>query len=456
MNMSTVSLCRFECYDEDVEKMNHKKEKQSLKLNDVVHSLEVVDYVSVVESRWEQSLATLPNGILPFLEKKHIEWAVDVLKLSGDILSLLLETASYIQKNDALRAFAWHSKYCLPLTDDFNFRNWPLLLGVLDRKHAGMFYVLALLSGTREMLDVFEQRNIPDDIRCDTMACVENFIKGGRYSETHDCPGLAPADLEWLRYQWKGVTFHIGRLEFCVHKKFPGKLFAFKNRTTGQVIALASDGLRFRNDGQIDGANGIFEDPDKVWFSHLERSDTEIIGNPIVPDGHAAKENISLSLTVWKEVLSQESDILDIHIPFFPPAPMDFEESGHFLARAKQVLPECFPEKKFAAFFCSSWILDSRLQDVLSSNSNMLRFQREMYLYPRFYERSGLVSEAIFGKEANDLASVPQQTSLQRAAATFLKDGGRFNGGGGCFLLLEDFNWGSQCYQTDSYIPISK
>jgi len=427
--------------------------KCSLELPDVIRSLRINEHAESLAPGWEKNQASLPDGTLPFLERKHVEWAASVAQLPGEIVRLLVETASRVQADDALRVLAWHCERCLPV-DDVDFRRWPLPLKALGKKLAGMFYVLVLLSRTRKMLEVFERRNIPDDIRRDTIACLERFIKGGEYPETHGAPGLAPANFNWLRYHWLGVTFRIGRLEFCVHRKFPGRIRAFRNQNTGQVVALAEGGLRFRSDGQMDGANGIFEDPARAWTSHLERSDTEIIGNPIDPKGYAVREDVSLSLKAWKEVLSQESDVLPIHIPPLPPAPMDFEACGNSLARAKQVFPKCFPERTFAAFFCSSWVLDTRLPELLPSSSNIVRFQKEMYLYPRLYKRNGLLFEAIFGKGVANLDAAPMQTSLQRAAAAFLKAGGRFNNGGGCFLLLDDLKWGSRHYRNHVFTGI--
>ena len=52
----------------------------------------------------------------------------------------------------------------------------------------------------------------------------------------------------------------------------------------------------------------------------------------------------------------------------------------------------------------------------------------------------------VFGCDETAAKLLPRDTTMRRAFAEHLEQGGHFRGGG-CFLLAEDFNWGSRTYR---------
>jgi hypothetical protein len=72
---------------------------------------------------------------------------------------------------------------------------------------------------------------------------------------------------------------------------------------------------------------------------------------------------------------------------------------------------------------------------------------REFYLYPGVTGDNNGVIERVFGWGIRDITGLPRRTSLQKAVGEFLDKGGHFHGGS-CFLLNEDFAWGTQVYRT--------
>ena len=128
---------------------------------------------------------------------------------------------------------------------------------------------------------------------------------------------------------------------------------------------------------------------------------------------------------------------------------MDYDACGVAFERALEFFPRHFPDYEFNAFMCGSWLLNTALQDLAKPTSNMVRFQREVYLFPIGLPDDSLPS-ALFGglrrEMPEDLSEAPVETSLQRRYLDAVNAGEYDPGAGGCFLLPEDVNWGAQVY----------
>jgi hypothetical protein len=126
--------------------------------------------------------------------------------------------------------------------------------------------------------------------------------------------------------------------------------------------------------------------------------------------------------------------VLMMHIP--PIGRLDAQASEESVAEATRLFETWYPEEPVAAFVCHSWLLDPKLAEYLSADSNIMRFQRRFDLLPllpmkdpsegdREMMRLGLhLSVPEDGSlTADDLARVPQETSLQRAFVAHLRSG---------------------------------
>jgi len=126
--------------------------------------------------------------------------------------------------------------------------------------------------------------------------------------------------------------------------------------------------------------------------------------------------------------------------------PLGFQDCGESFRQALHVFPKYFPEFKCRGFTTASWLMDSRLEGLLAPESNIVRVQREMYLYPGLQGDNQQIYQRVFGWGVTDINSVPWKTSLQKAVGEYLNSGGHFHGGYS-FLLREDFSWGRQVYR---------
>jgi GNAT domain-containint protein len=105
-----------------------------------------------------------------------------------------------------------------------------------------------------------------------------------------------------------------------------------------------------------------------------------------------------------------------------------------------------FPEKKLAAFVCSSWIFYPEFEQLLP-DSNMSALMRELYLFPILMStrRHGIFF--LFGHDNGDLADYPRDNSVRRAMLKIVDDGKPLRSGG-MFILPEDVpGLGQQFYR---------
>lgn len=114
--------------------------------------------------------------------------------------------------------------------------------------------------------------------------------------------------------------------------------------------------------------------------------------------------------------------LLDVHIPAI--GPLDPRACDDAFARAREFFAKHYPETPLRRAICRSWLMDDQLAGHLPESSNIVRFQRRFTSLPGF---SKLGDDDlllfVFGWIPDDLADLPQDTSMQRAAVEHLRDG---------------------------------
>ncbi len=387
----------------------------------------------------------MPSGELPFLTPEAVAESCRLAGFEAEAIPYLKSAARWIAADADLVRLAWHCHHLLchsPSYSRGDARHWTPLAGVLG-EWAGAFYLLIALSGVPQVRVLHQSRGIPDGVARDTYG--DTSLWAREYQAKHGVWGLEPYILPWLFNHLSGELYRLGRLQF-IQRPLRQKLLAFRNRVTRDVQVLAEAGVRYRVDGQLEGTGGV-SDPETGWTSRLLMDSTQVVGTPIHPTGVVLREEVCLPLDTWERILAPGDPILEIHIP--AGSRMDFDACGDSLHQAADFFPRYFPDRPFQGFCCASWLLNTQFQEWLSSDSNMVRFQREFYLFPIFSGgRSGF--DRIFGRDIQDLSTAPRDTRLRRAVLDHLQSGGYLRGGG-ALLFVEDLAWGTQVYLSRHY-----
>ncbi|MEI6166927.1 MAG: acyltransferase domain-containing protein [bacterium] len=386
---------------------------------------------------WHVSEPDYRSGNLFFLADEFIRSACATLKMEPALGEAFLQAAQQMRADPALERLAWHA-HVLFFTHDREpeFQSWPMLPASLGIA-ADMFYAIIMLSGLPHVQAIYRQRQIPESVQVDTLA--DLVLKMNMYRKTTGRWGLNAAN--WICRHFTGRLFRLGRLQY-MFDSFRQDFRAFRNIRDRRVLLLAEPGINFRTDGQFDGVNGIFDS--QAFTSTLDFRVMPIRGNPVTPGGRVVRQTVHLSWAEWVQILAPGDPVLSLHIP--AGGKMDYAQCGDSVRAASLFFSKHFPERPVRAWTCDSWMLDPRFQDYLAPDSNMVRFQQEMYLHPIRGRNEGVVGQA-FVDAPLDLQKASAGTALQRAVIQHIKNGDLWCGGGS-LMFPEDLAWGKQVYRS--------
>jgi hypothetical protein len=111
---------------------------------------------------------------------------------------------------------------------------------------------------------------------------------------------------------------------------------------------------------------------------------------------------------------------LGLHIPEERLSPAACDDS---FARAKEFFPRDFAEEDHRYAVCTSWVLDPQLQEYLSPETNIVRFQNRLELLPPADGSNSATVEFVFRRPLAYLAALPQETTLRRAIVAHIRAG---------------------------------
>ena len=421
--------------------MPTRAEAATIELANVLQRLDITASRDALEADWAQSQAHAPDGAPAFLDPEYLAYACDVACIPDEFLPSLLRAAERVAADEAACALIWHAHWWMFESDDFRFervRSWPRMVDALGEE-GGLFYLLALLTGVDDMRAIHREHDIPDEIVRDTMSQIALYLN--MTTDKQGFPEVIPHLTAWLMNHLRGVIYKLARLQFQFGDS-RYRIRVFRNGATDQVVALSEDGVRFRADGQIlrDG-----DDATCAWTARLSAEGGVVEGSPIVPTGRTLRLQVELPADRWQQVLAPGDPVLHIHIP--GGEPMHYDHCGRSFEMALEFFPRHFPDYRFNAFMCGSWILDTAIAQFMPADSNLVRFQREVYLFPIGLSDSSLPG-AIFDEVPEDLGRAPRDTTMRRGYLDAMLAGGLVSGGGGLFLLPEDVNWGAQVYRS--------
>ena len=308
-----------------------------------------------------------------------------------------------------------------------------------------LFYLLAYLAALPYTYREYERRGISLEIFWASMDDIRRY-----YLHAYELEGAwRYRNFAWIWRHLSCELFRLGRLQFML-LPFEGRVTALRKRASTEILLLADPAVRLRADGYALGAGRresgapASEEETGGWLPVFEECADGWRGNPVSPYGYALKEEIFLPSAEWEVALRQGDTVLDIHIP--PTDPFKVEDCRDSLRQAYAFFARYSPERPIKASFCHTWFFTPQLQQLLPPESNVVRFQREFYLFP-FAGGPGFLWTFVFGEKITDPAAAPRDTSLRRAVLDWLAAGKElFDLPGVAFHAPE--GWGSQPYMS--------
>lgn len=290
-----------------------------------------------------------------------------------------------------------------------------LLIAVMGRQRA-MFAALLVAVTVPWTAARYEERGIPRSVLIDTMSDLSVWMNHA-LQESGEW-GLH--NIDWLLHHVTLRLFRLGRLQFCL-ETFDYPAVFLRHASDGRLAALSEADVVYREDGQVDGTNGI-EDPAGRWTSRLTRAHGCWTGNPFGAAGQALRETAVFPEAEWTVELRRGDAVASVHIA--EGSRMPLEQCVDSLNRALIFYDRFFPEASLRAFVCSSWLLDPQFGRILPSSSNIVRFQSLFYLLPLLSDEKETYWR-VFGAREFDPSTAPADTGLRKAVRDYAAGGNR-------------------------------
>ncbi|WAZ21019.1 acyltransferase domain-containing protein [Streptomyces cinnabarinus] len=163
------------------------------------------------------------------------------------------------------------------------------------------------------------------------------------------------------------------------------------------------------------------------WLTHHFRGELYQLGRLQFERTRAGK---------WLDA-APDTPCLNLHIPDFhgPLTPAAVDRS---LALAREFFTRHFPEERYSAATCHSWLLDPQLKRYLPADSNIVRFQERFRVGHEDAEEADTEPvQFVFGDPELPIEGLPRRTAVERAVGDHLRAGGHWYIGHGWFPFEE-------------------
>ncbi|MBR6772795.1 MAG: DUF5596 domain-containing protein [Clostridia bacterium] len=127
--------------------------------------------------------------------------------------------------------------------------------------------------------------------------------------------------------------------------------------------------------------------------------------------------------------------VIEVHIP--QGEPLNIDACFESFAKAKEFFAKYYPDKRAEYFVCGSWLLSPDIPSIADESSNICRFMRLWTQLPHEGDKSYQAIQRVFGFgfDPENIASAPENTTLQRRLKAHLLAGGSVESSFGCIKI---------------------
>ena len=250
-------------------------------------------------------------------------------------------------------------------------------------------------------------------------AVLSNAAKGVmNYIWRHD--GAIGYDiLSWGQLYMQCELFPIGRLEMQFFAKCKAQVTVLQNEA-GETVPLANE-LAVHRSGVALGSLHA-EDEAGSWIARVEEDETGWTGHPFGSDGLVQRETVTLPKSAWKKVLETGDPVISVHIP--PTGKLTKELIDDTIRETKEFAAAYFPDFRYKAFMCHSWLMSPQLDTLLGAETNIVQFSRRFRRVTGKSRAEDVFSFVFLKPDMNfELRELPENTTLERALKHFYLDG---------------------------------
>lgn len=168
----------------------------------------------------------------------------------------------------------------------------------------------------------------------------------------------------------------------------------------------------------------IFLDTMK-FLTRFFDSDLKLIGRPVFRWGwwfprQLALKEFRIGIFEYEMTCRESSDILSLHIP--SDALLTDENIRRSFAEAHTFFTKYYPSYANVGVYCETWLLTPCLKELLPAHSRILHFQ-SFFDILQTDDNSPAFCDWVFPGAPKNLKDLPEKTSLQKNAKTYLLSG---------------------------------
>ena len=222
-------------------------------------------------------------------------------------------------------------------------------------------------------------------------------------------PGINKTYYTWQTLYAKALIFEFAEgLQFEVKKAFPNAVY-LRNLATGQILPVMAQGLVHKSGEQMVGSIG-YEDEEGAFAPVFEEDEENYYGHGCT-DCKVDTERKAFPKSQWEICLGPDDYQLSMHIP--EGAPIGLETVLPQIEKARKLAAQRYPEFGAKWVFCSSWLLDPKLNEIVKPDSKISQFMSIFVRYP-IKSNGDSIFSFVFERKPKDLSELPEDTSLRR------------------------------------------
>lgn len=313
---------------------------------------------------------------------------------------------------------AWTATVCQYLHSATLTQAKTLLLPAADGSPArDMMPLFLLLSRVEWAMTEYARRGFPEEQIREMMGVFQSDFR----SNIRQCgrPGINKNYYNWTIIFMYCCLLPCRGFKFDIRKN-PTFATLLRNKETGALTVLVHD-VAIHKSGYRLGTVGC-TDEDGAFTPTLEETNTTFIGYAADKNGLVFPEKKTFPKDQWEIVAKPGDDVLGIHIP----RGMDIrsESVRYAIDGVTEHIHKYYPEYTIKSIHCSSWMLNPEFEDIMGKPSKLAAFSDLFCRYPTV-SNGKAVFGFVFGRGSDpDLATLPEDTSLQRAIKQRYLEGG--------------------------------
>ncbi len=222
-------------------------------------------------------------------------------------------------------------------------------------------------------------------------------------------------------------SYTLGRLTFEI-SKFNAPYAVYKNGNTGEPVPMALPGFYYGEDGR----RILASEKEQGFEPTLVETQDHITGYTFSEKGLLIKEPVVLDTKVYTCVLKKGDPTVSVHIPAKGKLTGELVEDA--FRQADAFFAAYYPEREYKAYYCSSWLLDTDLEQMLKPGANILQFQKYFRIVMSHINDFALYWNIFQTEKRVSIEELKPINSFQQNVLDWLKSGKQLYSGNGFIL----------------------